>query len=291
MDTKPVVRVAAIQMCSRQDRSENLALASGLLRQAAEREADIVALPENFSFLDREGDKLGVIEDLDSGPSIRLLREFSAKTGIVVVGGSVPLGTADGKRVTNTCLVFGQGGGLRARYDKIHLFDIALDSAHDFQESRYIAPGKDVVLFQCLGHMMGLSICYDMRFPELYRQLALAGAKAYFVPSAFTMRTGRDHWAALLRARAIENLAYVVAPAQWGRHNDRRESYGRTLIIDPWGQTLAEAPDRNCVIVADLDFAYLEDIRRRLPCLEHARLLDRAHTSQRPQGCTPDPHK
>lgn len=278
MDSATVVRVAAIQMCSRQDRSENLALAAELLQQAAEQQADIVALPENFSFLDREGDKLGVIEDFDSGPSIRLLREFSARTGIVVVGGSVPLGTVDGKRVTNSCLVFGKGGALRARYDKIHLFDIALDSAHAFKESRYIAPGEDPVVFECLGHTMGLSICYDVRFPELYRQLTLAGAKVLFVPSAFTMRTGRDHWAALLRARAIENLAYVVAPAQWGRHNDRRESYGRALIIDPWGQTLAEAPDRNCVVVADLDFAYLQDIRLRLPCLEHAVLLDKDTT-------------
>ena len=291
MDTAPVVRVAAIQMCSRQDRSENLAVAAGLLHEAAEREADIVALPENFFVLDREGDKLGVIEDLDSGPGIRLLREFSAKTGTVVVGGSVPLATPDGKRVTNTCLVFDEEGALCARYDKIHLFDIALDSAHDFRESRHIAPGKNPVLFECLGHLMGLSICYDVRFPELYRQLALAGAKAFFVPSAFTMRTGRDHWAALLRARAIENLAYVIAPAQWGRHNERRESYGRAMIVDPWGQTLAEAPDRNCVIVADLDFAYLQDIRRRLPCLTHARLLDKVPMPNRLQGRTPEPRK
>ncbi len=278
MDRQDRLRVAAIQMCSRQDRAENLALAESLLLEAARRGAEIVALPENFSFLDREGDKIGVMEDLDDGPSIRLLRSIATAHGMVIVGGSLPLSADGGARATNTCLVFRADGSIGARYDKIHLFDIALDAAHSFQESRHIAPGDNLVTFDSFGHTMGLSICYDVRFPELYRNLVMRGAEVFFVPSAFTMQTGRDHWAALLRARAIENLCYVVAPAQWGRHNSRRESHGRALIIDPWGQTLAQAPDRNCVIVADLDFAYLRDIRRRLPCLDHARVLGLAET-------------
>ena len=270
---KNPLRVAALQMCSRQDRAENLECAGELLEEAARRGARIVALPENFSFLDREGDKLHVTEHLPDGPSIRLLRDAAVAHGVTIVGGSVPLRAAGGDKVTNTCLVFGSDGSLVARYDKMHLFDIRLDAEHSFEESRYIAPGEDIVTFESFGQTMGLSICYDLRFPELYRRLALRGATVLFVPSAFTMRTGKDHWAALLRARAIENLCYVVAPAQYGHHNSRRESFGRTMIIDPWGQILAQAPDRASVITADLDFAYLDTIRRQLPCLDHARLL------------------
>ena len=271
MDT---LRVAAVQLCSLQDRNRNLVLAGELLREAADRGAELVALPENFTYLDREGKKVGMVENLDGSPGVALLREFARDANVVVVGGSVPLMAPDGKRVTNTCLVFGPDGSLKSRYDKVHLFDIALDDAHNFQESRYIAPGQDFAMFDYRGHSMGLSICYDVRFPELYRKMALRGAEVFFVPAAFTMRTGRDHWAALLRARAIENLAYVVAPAQWGRHNVDRESYGRSLIFDPWGQTLAEAPDLNGVIVADLNFSYLQDLRQQLPCLKHTRFMN-----------------
>ena len=271
MDT---LRVAALQMCSRQDRNQNLALARDLLHEATGRGAELVALPENFTFVDREGRKIGVVEDLAASPGVALLQEFASSANVVVVGGSVPLLAPDDRRVTNTSLVFGTDGCLLARYDKVHLFDITLDEHHDFRESRFVAPGEDLVTFDFRGHKMGLSVCYDVRFPELYRQMAMCGAEAFFVPAAFTMRTGRDHWAALLRARAIENLAYVVAPAQWGKHNADRESYGRSMIIDPWGQTLAEAPDRNGVIVADLDFSYLQDLRRRLPCLDHAKFMN-----------------
>ncbi len=235
--------------------------------------AQLIALPENFSFLDREGDKLQTLEDLNAGPSVRMLREFAAARGVVVVGGSVPLRTTDAAKVTNTCLVFDADGALAARYDKMHLFDINLDGAHTFKESRYIEAGAQEVTVDLFGHTMGLSICYDLRFPEHYRRLVLRGAKVLFIPSAFTMHTGKDHWEVLIRARAIENQCYVVAPAQYGHHNDRRVSYGRTMIVDPWGQVLAQAQDRESVVVADIDLAYLDDIRRRLPCLEHIRLM------------------
>ena len=275
MNPQSTLHLAAIQMCSRQDRAENLERAQALLEEAARQGARLIALPENFSFLDREGDKLQALEDLDTGPSVRMLRDFAAAHGVMVVGGSVPLRAADGARVTNTCLVFNADGSLAARYDKMHLFDISLDAAHTFQESRFIEAGTQVVTFEGFGHTMGLSICYDLRFPELYRHLALAGAKVLFIPSAFTMHTGKDHWEVLIRARAIENQCYVVSPAQYGRHNDRRESYGRTMIVDPWGQVLAQAQDREAVVTADIDLDYLDDIRRRLPCLEHVRLVER----------------
>lgn len=265
------MRIAAVQMCSGQDLEINLARARDLLEEAAAGGAQLAALPENFSFLDREGHKLSAVEDLRDGPAIRLLRETARRCQIFIVGGSVPL--AAGSKVTNTCLVVGPDGSVLARYDKIHLFDIKLDAAHDFQESRYIAPGSDPVTIEACGHRMGLSICYDLRFPELYRRLVADGARVLFVPSAFTWRTGAYHWMALLRARAIENLAYVVAPAQQGRHNAQRESFGHSMIIDPWGQILSQAPDRECVIFADLDFSYQDQLRRRLPCLDHTRVL------------------
>ena len=271
MHHQSTLRLAALQMCSRQERAANLEQAQALLEEAVRQGARLIALPENFSFLDREGDKLHALEDLDTGPSVRLLRDFAATHGVMIVGGSVPLRAADGDRVTNTCLVFDTDGTLAARYDKMHLFDINLDAAHTFQESRFIEAGTKVVTFEGFGHTMGLSICYDLRFPELYRQLTLRGAKVLFIPAAFTMHTGKDHWEVLIRARAIENQCYVVAPAQFGRHNDRRQSYGRTMIVDPWGQILAQAPDRETIVTANLDLDYLDDIRRRLPCLDHLR--------------------
>ena len=276
MPHQSTIRIAAVQMCSRQDRVENLARAQALLEDAAQQGAQLIALPENFSFMDREGNKLQVVEDLDDGPTVRMLRDFAAAHSVVVVGGSVPLRADNDAKVTNTCLVFDTDGTLAARYDKMHLFDISLNAEHVYKESRYIEAGTEVVTFEAFGHTMGLSICYDVRFPELYRQLMLRGSKVLFVPAAFTVPTGKDHWAALLRARAIENQCYVVAPAQYGRHNEHRETYGRTMIIDPWGQILAQAPDRDGIIITtDLDLDYLDDIRQRLPCLEHLRLVER----------------
>lgn len=265
-----VLRIASIQMCSGQDIHANLEQAKYLIEDAAKQNAQLVALPENFSYLDREGKKIDAVEDLENGPAVRLLRELADSNSIYIVGGTVPL--LANERVTNTCLVFGPDGQIIARYDKIHLFDIQLDEAHAFMESRYIEAGKTPVTFEALGATMGLSICYDLRFPELYRVLTSRGARVLFVPSAFTWRTGAYHWLALLRARAIENLAYVVAPAQFGRHNAERESFGHSVIIDPWGQILAQAPDRACTITSELNFAYQDQLRERLPCLNHRRI-------------------
>lgn len=264
------VHVAAIQLCSGQDINANLKQAKLLIENAVQLGAQIVALPENFSYLDREGNKIQALENLEDGPAVQLLRELARANSIYIVGGTVPLAAND--RVTNTCLVFGPEGPIIARYDKIHLFDIQLDDAHSFVESRYIAPGKEPVIFNAFGTTMGLSICYDLRFPELYRVLVKRGARVLFVPSAFTWRTGAYHWLELLRARAIENLAYVIAPAQFGRHNAARESFGHSVIVDPWGQILAQAPDRACVISSEVNFTYQDQLRERLPCLNHRRL-------------------
>jgi len=264
------IRIAAVQMCSGQDIHANLDKASSLIEQAVKQKAQLVALPENFSYLDTEGKKIKAVENFENGLAVQLLRKLSASHSIYIVGGTVPLIAND--RVTNTCIVFDPNGEIITHYNKIHLFDIALDDQHSFLESRYIEPGTEPVTFEALEVTMGLSICYDLRFPELYRVLTAKGAKVLFVPSAFTWRTGAYHWLPLLRARAIENLAYVVAPAQFGRHNARRESFGHSVIIDPWGQILAQAPDRNCVITCELDFAYQAQLRERLPSLDHRRI-------------------
>ena len=266
------LRVAAIQLCSGQDRERNLARVDVLVREAAAGGARLVALPENVSYLGSERGKLALAELESRGPTVELLASLAAELGVVLVGGSVPLATADPERVTNTCLVFDAHGKRLARYDKLHLFDVELDAGQPLRESSAVAPGRDPVVFEACGHTLGLSICYDLRFPELYRELARRGAQVLFVPSAFTVPTGRAHWELLLRARAVENLAFVVAPAQWGEHGAGRSSHGHSLVVGPWGDVLAELAEGEGVLLAELDFARLDDARRRLPALEHRRL-------------------
>jgi len=265
------IRVAAIQMCATGNRDANLVRANSLMEEAVENGAELLSLPENFAFIGREGDQVQVAENIEDGPSVRCLRDFAAGHHVAIVGGSVALKTANPAKVANACLVFDSEGELVARYDKMHLFDVSVDEEHSFQESNYVEAGKNVVTTRLLGHEAGLSICYDLRFPELYRAYALAGAEMLFVPSAFTVPTGTAHWETLLRARAIENQCYVIAPAQFGRHNARRASFGNTMIVDPWGEVLGRCPDRDMALVIDLDFTRLESVRNRLPSLEHAR--------------------
>jgi predicted amidohydrolase len=265
------IRIAAIQMCSNQDRNRNLESALDLMRQAVSDGAQLIALPENFSFIGSESDKIKMGEDYNYGPSVNFLKKFAIEHGVALIGGSIPLKTSSKSKVTNTCIVFDTKGHAIGRYDKLHLFDVSLNGENTFRESQYIRPGNSAVTVQLFGHIMGLSICYDLRFPELYRALVLRGAEILFVPSAFTLYTGKDHWESLLRARAIENQSYVVAPAQYGKHSSHRISYGRTMIIDPWGQTLSQCQDKEDFITCEIDFDFLDDIRKRLPCLEHIR--------------------
>jgi predicted amidohydrolase len=265
------IRIAAVQMCSKQDRNKNLESGLKLMGQAVIDGAQLIALPENFSFIGSESEKIKMAENYKNGPSVKFLEKFAIEHGVAIIGGSIPLKTASKSRVTNTCIVFDTKGRAVARYDKLHLFDVSLDDENTFEESQYIKCGDSEVTVELFGRIMGLSICYDLRFPELYRALVLRGAEILFVPSAFTLYTGKDHWESLLRARAIENQCYVVAPAQYGKHSSRRISYGRTMIIDPWGQILSQCQDREDVITCEIDFDFLDNIRKRLPCLEHIR--------------------
>jgi nitrilase len=236
------------------------------MTEAVRRGARLLALPENLTYVgDDEKQKLAIAEEVHDGPGASFLRAFAQEHSVTIVGGSLPLKTASTGKVTNTCLVFGQTGGLLARYDKIHLFDAQIDPDNPYRESRLVEPGSRPVTFVLEGRTIGLSICYDLRFPELYRELALQGADVLFVPSAFTRETGRDHWEILLRARAIENLCYVVAAAQSGDHGGGRASYGRSMIVGPWGQILAQCQDGEGFALADLDFDSLQEARATLP--------------------------
>jgi nitrilase len=265
------IRVAAVQMCSVPDRTVNLKSADRFITEAASDGARIVSLPENFSFLGSQEQKAGHGESPSDSRTLGYLQEQALRHRIFLIGGSIPILTSDPTRVSNSCFAVGPGGEILARYDKLHLFDVAIDEANTFRESEHVEPGHAVVTLEAAGLTLGLTICFDLRFPELYRRLAGAGSDVVFVPSAFTVPTGKAHWEVLLRARAIENQCYVVAPAQMGEHISGRTSYGKSMIVDPWGAVLAVAPDRPGIICADIDTEVIEDVRDRLPALARRR--------------------
>jgi len=270
------LRVGAVQMRSTEDLAANLATCRTLTAQAAAEGARLVVLPECFSFLGRgEGDKLAIAETMDgSGPIMSTLRELATQHGVWIVGGGTPERIADDpKRTYNTAVVVDPAGTVTARYRKIHLFEVDIPGGACMRESDATAPGNELVVAEIAGIKVGLSICYDLRFPELYRALVKQhGAQILLVPAAFTAHTGAAHWHLLLRARAVEDQAWVVAAAQWGRHNEKRESYGHTLISDPWGTVVAERAEGDGVIVATLDGATVDKRRMQLPALRHAVL-------------------
>jgi predicted amidohydrolase len=267
------VRVALAQTTSSDDVAANLAAARELVEEAASRGAELIALPENFAYLRREGAPIPCAQPLE-GEIVTSLRTWARKLRVRLLGGSFPESLANDARVFNTSVLVGPGGEIEAVYRKIHLFDVDLSASGGgvYRESAFVAPGKEVVVAQTPDAVIGLSICYDLRFPELYRALAARGAQILMVPSAFTPQTGKDHWEVLLRARAIENQAFVLAPAQCGRHSETRASHGRSLIVDPWGLVLAQGADRPGIVVADCDLSELARVRASLPALEHRRL-------------------
>jgi len=267
------MRAGVVQMTSVDDLAANLTAAEALVREAAGRGADLVALPENFAYLRREGQPIPCAQDLD-GEVVKRLRGWARELRIWLVGGSFPEAIPGDTRVHNTCVCCSPDGEVAAVYRKIHLFDVDLRGrgGDTYTESSVVAPGEALALFETPFGGVGLSICYDLRFPELYRALAQRGARILVVPSAFTPQTGEDHWEVLLRARAIENQAFVLAPAQCGRHSETRTTYGRSLIVDPWGVVLAQAADDPCVIVADCSPERQERVRASLPALAHRRL-------------------
>ncbi len=262
---------AVAQMTSSDDLAQNLDKAAELIAAAAQAGAELVALPENFALmLEADAGPSPAVQGPD-GAIIEFLRDQAKRHSILLAGGTIPERIPGDTRQYNTSLLFAADGTLLASYRKIHLFDVALRDA-SFQESRTVAPGEEVVVAETRTGPIGLSVCYDVRFPELDRALAERGARILLVPAAFTVPTGRDHWQVLLRARAIENQAFVLAAAQYGRHNQTRRSFGRSMIIDPWGVVLATVPDGEGIGLAELDFAALERIRRELPALRHRRL-------------------
>ena len=265
------MKVAALQMNSGEVLDENLTVADRLIYQAAELGAELVVLPENFSLM--TGDHEVRLAAAQRGQEVRrFLSELAKKHCISLVGGSIPLASTEGK-VTNSCLMYGADGEFLARYDKIHLFDVDVGRGESYQESARTTAGSQPVLVPLHNTQVGLTICYDMRFPELFRTLSERGAEVFTVPSAFTVPTGQAHWHVLLRCRAIENLAWIIAPAQAGCHPGGRETFGHSLIIDPWGEVVAEQTEPiTQLVLADIDLELVRDKRRRFPVLTHRRL-------------------
>lgn len=281
------LRVAAIQMSSGGDKAANVETALELIDQAAARGARLVALPEVWTYLGEDAGARVAAETIP-GPTVERLADRARRHRIYIHGGSIVEQTPGDPRLSNTTVVLDPDGNIIARYRKIHLFDVVLDGVATYQESALVSPGDEIVTVAVDGVQVGLAICYDLRFPELFRLLALRGVEVIVLPAAFTLTTGKDHWEVLLRARAIENGVFMIAPAQFGQYlpgnwtgnsasangDERRQSaasrntcYGRSMIVDPWGTVLATAPDTECVIEADLDLGRVQNVRRQIPSL------------------------
>ena len=267
------MRVGIVQMTSTDDLAANLDAASNLVRQAAAQGAEFVALPEMFAYLRREGLDFPHAQSVD-GEILAQMRALARSLGVRLLAGTIAEKAPGERRVFNTSVLLSPNGEIEGVYRKMHLFDVDLGTSGGgvYRESASIAAGDAVVVAETPLGGIGLSVCYDLRFPELYRRMVDRDARFITVPSAFAVRTGRDHWEVLLRARAIENQAFVIAPAQCGRHSESRESYGRSMIVDPWGLVLAQLGDRPGVAVADCDPAVLERTRESVPALRHRRL-------------------
>lgn len=273
-------RVAVAQMCSVDDLQENLTAAAKLIHKASAQQAELVALPENFAFLGRsDDDKCRFAEHFGRGVIQDFLAEQAVRHRMWILAGSVPIRADEDyadkvEKVYASSLLFNSDGNCVARYDKIHLFDVALpgDSDERYQESATLYAGEKLVVANAPCGRLGMSICYDLRFPELYRALVDQHAELLAVPAAFTEATGKVHWHSMLKARAVENQCYVIAPNQGGEHPGGRRTYGHSLIIDPWGETLACVEQGEGVAVAEIDRQHLKDIRSRFPALKHRRL-------------------
>ena len=268
------MRVAAIQMNSQDCVASNLQLADDLLGEAAADGCRLAVLPENFALMPAKGrDKARHAETPGDGPIQTFLATAAKQHGIWIVAGSMPLASPEPERVYGACPVLDADGRQRALYRKIHLFDVKLpDREESYQESWSMYPGDGPATVESPIGTLGLTICYDLRFPELYRRLVDDGATVFTVPAAFTRVTGAAHWETLLRARAIENLAYVIAAGQYGEHPDNRSTYGHSMIIDPWGRILAQQAEGNCVIAAEVDPETPEKLRCEFPALANRRL-------------------
>jgi len=270
------MKVAAVQVKSGPDVMANLEQARTYLEEAAGLAARLAVLPENFSFMGLEdADKRRVAESDGAGPIQNFLAETARRLRLWIVGGTLPLRAGGDGRVAAACLVYDADGKRAARYDKIHLFDVDIPGrAERYRESAHVAAGSTPAVVDTPVGRVGLSVCYDVRFPELFRRLSAAGAQLLTVPSAFTGPTGRAHWETLLRARAVENLCYVIAPAQSGFHPSGRETYGDSMIVDYWGSVLQRLPRGRGCIVAEVDLARQAEVRENFPALKHRVLAE-----------------
>lgn len=260
---------AAIQMTSTPDLDHNLGEAEELIQLAVNRGAELVGLPENFSFLGTDQNKVFQSHEI-AERSEKFLKTMAQRYQVTLLGGGFPVPVAE-NRVYNTALLISPNGEELARYHKVHLFDVDLPDGNTYRESQTVMAGSALPLVyrsDGLGNL-GISICYDVRFPELYRNLSQQGAEVLFIPAAFTAFTGKDHWQVLLQARAIENTCYVIAPAQTGNHYDRRHTHGHAMIVDPWGMVLADAGVRPGVAIAEISPNHLGQVRRQMPSLQH----------------------
>jgi predicted amidohydrolase len=263
-----LLRVACVQMTSGPEKAANLEKAEKLVARAAATGADVVALPEKWNAIGEADTLHAAAEPLEGGETVEAMAGWARGHGITLIGGSIAELREGHEKLSNTSIAFGPDGDVLGVYRKIHLFDVEVEG-NVYRESEAEEPGEEPVVVRGEGWPIGLSVCYDIRFPELYRILALEGAELVTVPAAFTVPTGRDHWDVLMRARAIENQYYVAAPGQVGETRPGKPSYGRSLIVDPWGIVLAQAPDEETVISAELDRSRLRRIREKLPSLKN----------------------
>lgn len=265
--------VAAIQMASGPNLGANLTEADRLIASAASLGAGLVVLPENFALMPmKESDRLAVVEPHGSGPLQDFLASRAREHGLWIVGGTIPVVANNKQKICPACLVFNDKGENVARYDKMHLFDVNLENGEEYNESASQEPGDQVVVVDTPFGKMGLAVCYDLRFPELFRRMLDEGAELFAVPSAFTEITGKAHWEVLVRARAIENLAYVIAADQGGYHVSGRETHGDSMIVDPWGLMYDRLARGSGVVIAEVDLKRMASIRNSLPSIQHRRI-------------------
>lgn len=263
------MRIGIAQLNTRSDKEENLKTAEKLIDQLALQGAKLIVLPEHFNFIGPENQFQEMSEELQNSPSLERIKNKAIDHGIHIHSGTFLEKTGD--KLHNTGVVFDPTGEIIARYRKIHLFDVEVPGGTKYLESENITAGEEVVTFTIGSITFGMSTCYDLRFPELYRALTARGAQAILVPAAFTMQTGRDHWELLLRARAVENLCYVIAANQYGSCPPKHLSFGRSMIVDPWGMILTQAGDEVCAITGDVEMERLAHIRITFPSLSHIR--------------------
>jgi deaminated glutathione amidase len=263
------MRVGAVQLNSTEEKQRNLDSADSLVRAAAADGCELIVLPEKFNLLGTPEQLRAGAEPLD-GPTLQWAARTTRELGVWLVAGSVVERVEGDEKLRNTCVLIAPDGDQRAVYRKIHMFDVEVGGV-SYRESDTEAPGEEIVLADAGALELGLAVCYDLRFPELFRILAVQGARAVALPAAFTLHTGKDHWEVLVRARAIENQLFMIAAGQIGRHPPGHESFGRSMIVDPWGIPLAVAPDRECFVAADLDLEAQERVREKLPSLANRR--------------------